>query len=105
MNELLKLEESRCYEKQVNPFQKSTIGKPKKWLREAAEEIRLDYSELSHEVTNHFKNHVINRHGQGALSITEQNFEKIPSIERSPDLAIIGIIRKRALINVYVKME
>jgi hypothetical protein len=89
----------------VNPFHKTTIGKPKKWLMEAAEEIGLNYSELSHEVTNHFKSHVLKRHGQGALSITERDFEKIPGIVRSPDLAIIGIIRNEALLNVYVKME
>ena len=104
MYKLLKLDESRYYE-QVNPFHKTTIGKPKKWLIEAAVEIGLDYSNLSHEVTNHFKNHVINRHGQGALPITEQDFEKIPGIVRNPDLAIIGIIREGKLINVYVKME
>jgi len=59
------------YYKRVNPFHKTTIGKPKKWLIEAAADIGLNYSELSHEVTNHFKNHVLKRHGQGALSITE----------------------------------
>jgi hypothetical protein len=90
---------------QVNPFHKTTIGKPKKWLIEAAADIGLDYSGLSHEVTNHFKSHVIKRHGQGALLITEKDFEKIPGIVRNPDLAIIGAIREGALINVYVKME
>jgi len=88
----------------VNPFHKTIIGKPKKWLIDAAAEIGLNYSELSHEVTNHLKSHVIKRHGQGALSITEKDFEKIPEIIRKPDLAIIGTIRERSLVNVYVKM-
>ena len=89
----------------MNPFHKTTIGKPKKWLIEAAADIGLDYSKLSHEVTNHFKDHVIKRHGQGALLITEKEFEKIPEIVRNPDLAIIGTIREEAIVNVYVKTE
>jgi len=89
----------------VNPFHKTIIGKPKKWLIDAAAEIGLDYSCLSHEVTNHFKNHVSKRHGQGTLSITDKDFEKIPEIIRKPDLAIIGTIREGAVVNVYVKME
>ena len=89
----------------MNPFHKTTIGKPKKWLIEAAAEIGLDYSELSHEVTNHFKSHVMRRHGEGVLSITEKDFEKTPAIVRQPDLAIIGTIRNGAIVNVYVKME
>jgi len=89
----------------VNPFHKTTIGKPKKWLITAAAEIGLDYSNLSHEVTNYFKDHVIRRHGQGKLPITDKDFEKIPVIVRNPDLAIIGTIRNKAIVNVYVKME
>ena len=89
----------------MNPFHKTTIGKPKKWLIEVAAEIGLDYSELSHEVTNDFKDHVEKRHGQGILAITDRDFEKIPEIVRKPDLAIIGTIRKGELRNVYVKME
>ena len=89
----------------MNPFHKTTIGKPKKWLIEAAAEIGLDYSELSHEVTNDFKDHVEKRHGQGELAITDKDFEKIPEIVRKPDLAIIGTIRKGELRNVYVRME
>jgi len=89
----------------VNPFHKTTIGKPKKWLIEAAAEIGLDYSELSHEVTNHFKDHVIRRHGYGKLPITDKDFEKIPAIVRNPDMAIIGTIREGAIVNVYTKRE
>jgi hypothetical protein len=89
----------------VNPFHKTVIGRPKKWLIEAAAEIGLDYSELSHEVTNEFKNHVEKRHGQGVLAVTDKDLEKIPEIVRKPDLAIIGAIRKGEVRNVYVKME
>ena len=74
----------------MNPFHKTTIGRPKKWLIDAAADIGLDYSELSHEVTNDFKAHVEKRHGQGVLAITDKDFEKIPEIIRKPDLAIIG---------------
>jgi hypothetical protein len=81
------------------------MGKPKKWLIDAAAEIGLDYSELSHEVTNHFKGHIEKRHGQGELAITDKDLEKIPDIIREPDLAIIGIKRKGRTRNVYVKME
>jgi len=87
----------------MNPFHKTTIGKPKKWLIDAAAEIGLDYSELSHEVTNDFKDHVERRHGQGELAITNKDFEKIPEIVRKPDLAIIGTKRKGELRNVFCK--
>ena len=89
----------------MNPFHKTTIGKPKKWLIDAAADVGLDYSELSHEVTNDFKDHVEKRHGQGVLAITNSDLEKIPEIVKKPDFAIIGTIRKGELRNVYVKME
>jgi hypothetical protein len=98
-------ESTNLYYKRVNPFRKTTIGRPKKWLVDAAADIGLDYSKLSHEVTNDFKDHVIRRHGQGDLAITDSDFEKIPEIVRKPDLAIIGTIRKGEQRNVYVKME
>jgi hypothetical protein len=56
-------------------------------------------------VTNDFKDHVIRRHGQGKLAITDSDFSKIPEIIRKPDLAIIGTIRKGEIRNAYVKME
>jgi hypothetical protein len=88
----------------VDTFNRKQIAKPEQWLVKAAAEIGLDYSNLSHEITNHFMNHVMNRHGQGALAITEKDFEKIPEIVRSPSLAIVGAIRERSLINAYAKM-
>ncbi len=86
-------------------FNKETIGQPEKWLIEAAASIGLNFSGLIHEITDHFKNHVFKRHGQGVLSINEKDFDRIPEIIKTPDLAIIGAIREGALINAYAKME
>ena len=87
----------------MNPFHKTTLGKPKKWLIEAAAEIGLDYSGLTHETTNYFNNHVIKRHGEGALAITEKDLAKIPVIVESPDMAVIGAIRAGLYFNAYAK--
>jgi hypothetical protein len=89
----------------VSHLNRTAIGKPEQWLIEAAASIGLDYSRLTHEITNHFKRHVIKRHGQGLLAITKEDFEKIPAIVKSPDMAIVGAIREGALINAYVKTE
>ena len=86
-----------------NNFEVKKIGKPAKWLIKAAVDIGLNFTELTHEVTNYFKNHVLKRHGKGALAITEKDFERIPGIVESPDLAIIGLIRKGVLSNAYAK--
>jgi len=51
------------------------------------------------------KTHVERRHGQGTLAITDHDFTKIPEIVRKPDLAIIGVIRRGEIRNVYVKTE
>ena len=92
-----------CYDAPVSRFAKTTIGKPAQWLIEAAATIGLDLSGLTHEVTNYFNNHVLKRHGKGALAITDKDFDRIPAIVESPDLAIIGLIRKGVLSNAYVK--
>jgi hypothetical protein len=55
----------------VQPFQVIILGKPEAWLLEAAASIGLDFSPFTHEVTNHFKNHVKKRHGRGTLAIQE----------------------------------
>jgi hypothetical protein len=89
----------------VNKFIKKTIGKPEKWLIEAAASIGLDFDGLTHELTDHFLSHVIKRHGMGDLAITEKDIERIPEIVKTPDMAIIGTIRKRSVINTYVKRE
>jgi hypothetical protein len=93
----------------VNSFEKNKICRPEKWLIEAAAGIGLDYSELSHEVTNHFKNHVINRHGNpakhGTATVTNTDLEMIPAIVKKPDIAIIGALRWGLFCNVYIKIE
>lgn len=89
-------------------IQSTPIGRPAPWLVEAAASIGLDYSALTHEVTDHFKNHSMNRHGDpakhGRATVTEADFEKIPAIVKNPDMAIIGA-KRWILCNVYVKIE
>ena len=84
-------------------FSKTEIGKPAKWLIDAAADIGLDFAGFPHEVTNFFYNHVIKRHGKGALAITEKDFDRIPVIVKAPDMAIVGAIRKGILFNAYAK--
>jgi hypothetical protein len=75
------------------------IGSPAPWLIEAAASIGLDYSRLIHAITNHFRNHAMNRHPD----LKPGDFENIPKIIAGPDTAIIGALRCGALHNVYVK--
>jgi hypothetical protein len=93
----------------VNKFEITGIGKPEPWLIAAAASIGLDYAGLTHEVTNHFRNHVINRHGNpakhGAATVTNADFDKIPAIVKTPDMAIIGANRRGNLFNIYTKIE
>ena len=93
----------------VSHFTKTTIGKPAQWLIEAAATIGIDLSELTHEITNHFRNHVINRHGDpekhGGATVTDKDLDRIPDILRTPNIAIIGAIRWRLLCNIYIKID
>jgi hypothetical protein len=93
----------------MQPFEVTILGKPEAWLLEAAASIGLDYSALIHEVTDHFRNHVINRHGDpakhGAATVINTDFDKIPAIVKTPDMAILGASRRGNLCNVYVKIE
>jgi hypothetical protein len=89
----------------MNTFETRIIGKPEKWLIMAAACIGLDLAGFTHKVTNHFENHVKKRHGKGLLAITEKDFERIPGIVKTPDMAIIGANREGALINAYTKRE
>jgi hypothetical protein len=89
----------------MSNFETKKIGKPQQWLIEAAAEIGLDFAGLTHEITNHFITHVISRHGKGHLAITEKDFDKIPGIVETPDLAIIGAFRKGIPINAYAKRD
>jgi hypothetical protein len=91
------------------PFSKTVIGKPALWLIEAAASIGLDFTGFFHEVTGHFKTHVIKRHGNpatnGAATITEADFLRIPALIKTPDLAIIGATRRGSLYVIYVKTD
>jgi hypothetical protein len=87
----------------VNIFNIIVINKPQKWLLDAALSIGLDYSELSHEVTLYFLKHVIKRHNQGNLAITEGDYKKLLGILKAPDLAIIGAARGKKIFNAYAK--
>jgi hypothetical protein len=93
----------------VNELEISVIGKPEKWLIATAASIGLDYAGLTHEVTSHFRNHVINRHGNpakhGAATVADTDFDKIPAMVKTPDTAIIGASRRGSLFNIYIKIE
>ncbi|MCL2215301.1 MAG: hypothetical protein FWC06_08890 [Treponema sp.] len=86
---------------------KKLIGKPEQWLVTAASSVGLDYSELSHEITDEFIEHSMKRHGDrslhGAATITAADFDLIPDIVKNPDYAVIGAIRKETLVNAYAK--
>ena len=105
------LEEKRYnrYNVKVNHFTKTAIGKPEQWLIEAAASIELDFSELTHEITSHFRSHVINRHGDltkhGRATVTEKDFDRIPDILENPDIVIIGAVRWSLPCNVYIKID
>jgi hypothetical protein len=93
----------------VQSFEVTTLGSPGAWLIEAAASIGLDYSGLTHEITDHFKNHVINRHGDPAkheaATVTNTDFDMIPAVVKAPDMAIIGAGRRGNLCNVYIRIE
>jgi len=92
----------------VNQLIKTPIGKPEKWLIDAAAGIGLDYSMLSHETTNELIDHSMKRHGDsivhGSATITNIDFAYISDIVKTPDYAIVGTIRKNSLINAYAKI-
>jgi short subunit dehydrogenase-like uncharacterized protein len=86
---------------------KKLIGKPEQWLITAAASVGLDYSELSHEITDEFIEHSMKRHGDrslhGAATITAADFDLISDIVKNPDFAVIGAIRNETLVNAYAK--
>jgi len=92
----------------VKPFIKTEIGKPERWLLEAAAAIGLDLSGFAHETTNELIDHSIKRHGDrnmhGAATITGADFDLIPGIVKLPDYAIVGATRGKALVNAYARI-
>ena len=93
----------------LNHFKRTTISKPEQWLIEAAASIGLDFSKFTHETTNELVSHSMKRHGnpdtQGAVAVTEADFEHIPAIIEAPDFAVIGALRKGLVINAYAKKD
>jgi len=94
----------------MKPFEKKVVGKPERWLVEAAQAAGLDISALAHEVTNYFEYHSVNKHGniekerlQGQTSITIADFDLIPDIVKKPDCAIINIRRNNDILIAYSK--
>jgi len=94
----------------MKPFEKKVIGKPERWLIEAAKTAGLDISALAHEVTNYFIDHSIKRHGnaeternQGQMPVTIADFNLIPDIVKTPDCAIINVKRNRDILIAYSK--
>ena len=86
------------------------IGRPETWLIEAAAEIGLDLSGLTHQVTNSFIAHIFKQHGdeknekaRGQIAVTLADIAKIPDIVKNPDYAVIGIRRSGEIINAYAK--
>ena len=94
----------------MKPFDKKIIGKPERWLIEAARTAGLDISGLTHEVTNYFVDHSVNRHGnvkiemkQGQTAVTFADFDLIPDIVKDPDCVIINIKRNKDVLIAYSK--
>jgi hypothetical protein len=88
----------------------TSIGKPEKWLVEAAAEMSLDISGISHEYTNYFVNHSLNRHGdtkaemdQGQIPITRADIGLIPEVIKDPNYTAIGIKRHGVTLIAYAK--
>ncbi|MCL2186263.1 MAG: hypothetical protein FWB86_10480 [Treponema sp.] len=89
---------------------KTSIGKPAKWLIDAAATIDLDFSDLTHEKTNDFVTHTQNQHGnietekqRGQLPVTSKEIEQILEIIKNPDCVIIGLRKYGQILNVYLK--
>lgn len=94
----------------MNQFIRTTIGKPEKWLIEAATSIGIEITGFTHEVTNSFKTHVFKQHGndkseraRGQIAVTQADIEKIPDIVKAPDCAVIGIKKDSEILIAYSK--
>ena len=94
----------------MNELEVTKIGEPELWLIEAAASIGFDFTGLTHEVSNYFVNHGVNKHGneaaekaRGQLPITSTDTDRIPDIVKRPDAAIIGIKRHGETLIAYSK--
>jgi hypothetical protein len=91
------------------PFIKISIGSPAPWLIKAAAEAGFNLDGFVHEVTDHFRNHVIKRHGDlaahGTTAIVDEDLSLIPGIIATPDTAIIGAVRYGIHYIIYAKAD
>jgi hypothetical protein len=92
------------------PLQKVKIGKVGFWIVEKAKEVGINIDGFEHEISNYFIRHVIKNHGnekkeasRGNLPITDEDFEKIPSLIEHPDYAIFGAKRNSDDRIIYIK--
>jgi hypothetical protein len=96
--------------KQLDELKKWKLGKAEKWLVDHAKEAGIDIDGYEHEITDYFKNHVLNRHGDqekedffGQIAVKEDDFNTIADIVKNPDRAIIGAKRNGEDVLFYVK--
>jgi hypothetical protein len=79
------------------------IGKPEQWLIEAASSIGLDYSALSHEITNELIGHCIKRHGDRSIhrsaTITDTDFALISGMVKTPDYGTTYLYFEEVMIS------
>jgi hypothetical protein len=105
-----KLELIKKWDKKSNSFEKISIGKAAEWLVDCTKEAGLDIDGLEHIITNQFKSHVLNEHGdpekerlRGQIAVNEDDFEKLLDIIDKPDRAIIGVKRSGKDVIYYIK--
>ena len=94
----------------MKPLEKTIIGKPEQWLIEAAATIGLDFSGLTHEVTDSFVSHCKKERGnaeiekaRGQLPIVSTDIELIRDMVKNPDCVIIGVKKYGHILNAYLK--
>jgi hypothetical protein len=110
VEELLEKKKAVRYKEQMDKFNKTTIGKPAQWLIETAASIGLNFSDLSHEITNHFEKHSIKKHGninsekiRGQVAITHDDIKLLSDIVNNPDNAVISKTEKSEIFITYSK--
>jgi hypothetical protein len=91
-------------------LEKQVIAKADKWLVDNAKEVGLDIDGFEHEITNQFVAHVMKEHGdvekeksRGNVAIVQEDFEKLSSVVKNPDMAIVGAKRGDATLVIYAK--
>jgi hypothetical protein len=92
------------------PLEKVKIGKVEPWVVRNASEVGLNIEGYEHEISNYFVRHVLRNHGdekkeaaRGNLPIRDDDFDRIPSIIKTPDYAIFGAQRNKEDRIIYAK--